>query len=127
MDIAHDPEMQECGRCRLVIRGIQDEHAILVSQCPEDVLDLDTQLLRLCFEGGCTLGGVVDVLDSLLRKLDRRDVRCHEVSSDPGRNKRLSQPLGRPASGFCKSDSDQAEMCRMSSEMLVKVMFLQVC
>ena len=77
MDVAHCTEMHNDGSCRFVIRGFEDQQAVVIAQGLVDFLDLCTELLRLGLEERRSLGRVVNVLDALLGELDRRDERRH--------------------------------------------------
>lgn len=65
--------MQNDGGCSFVIRGFENQQAIVVAQGPVDFLYLRTKFLRLGLEYRRSLGRVVNVLDALLGKLDSGD------------------------------------------------------
>ena len=65
VDVAHRAQMQNGGGRRLVIRGFQDQEAVVVAQRPVNLLYLRTQLLRLGLEDCRPLGRVVNVFNAL--------------------------------------------------------------
>ena len=91
VDVAHRSEMQDGSGRRFIVRGFQDQKAVVVAQGPVDVLDLRTELLRLSLEDRRPLGRVVDVFDALLRELDFGDESCHVDA--PVVRDRLSEQL----------------------------------
>ena len=85
VDIAHRSQMQNGGGCRFVIRGFQDEEAVVVAQRPVNFFDFSTQLLGLGLEDSRPLGRVVNVFNALLAELDVCDESCHRsVSIEKG-------------------------------------------
>ncbi len=77
MDVAHCPEMQHDGSGRFIVRGFQDQQAVVVAESPVDLFDLPTEFPDLGFEDCRPLCRVVDVLDTLMSELDRCDKCCH--------------------------------------------------
>ena len=67
--------MQHCCRGRLIIRGVKDDRPVEWSHCPVQIGDLDAQFLRTRSECIGPFARVLDVLDTLLGELDRRDER----------------------------------------------------
>src|SRR5579871_6022439 len=67
-------------RCRLIVRGIENEDAIIPTQAPELFLDLDPMLFRVGPQFGSPLTSVLDLLDPALRELQKRHVGSHRSS-----------------------------------------------
>jgi hypothetical protein len=76
VDVPHRSQVQDGGGRCFIIRGFQDQQAVVVAQRPVDFLDLRTESLCFRLEDGRSLGRVVDVFDALLGKLDVGDESC---------------------------------------------------
>jgi hypothetical protein len=57
--------MQNGGGRRLIVRGFEDQQAVVVAQGPVDVLDLYTELFCFGLEDRRPLGRMVDIFDAL--------------------------------------------------------------
>src|SRR5690349_6619860 len=77
MHVVERSEFQHGGGCRIVIRCVVDQQTVEPPKGPVLADNLDPKRLRDAFKGAGPFGCVMDLLNSLVGKLDCTDERGH--------------------------------------------------
>jgi hypothetical protein len=81
LHIAQRSQLEHQGCCRFIVGGLEEEQAVKGAERPENVCDLDPQLLGAAFQRRRPLGGVLNVRDTLGREPDCGNKGGHRQSS----------------------------------------------
>ena len=84
-DVAQHVRRQQHTGGRLIIRGLEDTHLVILTECPIHLFDSNSHRLHLGGPGSYPLGCLLSVLDALIGELHQADVRRLNLLSPSGK------------------------------------------